>query len=113
MARIKGLLSIAIVLLGVYILWLMLPPYYNSYQLQDFVESEARLNSYTTKTEQEILDGVVKRAHELDIPLTENQVKVMRSGSELSISAEYSVHVDLPMHPIDLHFAPASKNKRI
>ena len=113
MARIKGLLSIVLVLAGVYVLWLLLPPYYNSYQLQDFVESEARFNSYNTKTEQEIQDGVLKKALELDIPLTSSQIKVQRVGSELTISAEYTIHVDLPLHPIDLHFAPSSKNKRI
>ena len=77
------------------------------------MDSEARLNSYNTKTEQEIQDGVIKKARELDIPLTENQVKVTKTGNEVAISAEYTVHVDLPMHPIDLHFTPSSKNKRI
>ena len=113
MARLKGILSIAVVVFGVYILWLMLPPYYNSYQFQDFVDSEARLNSYNTTTEQDIQEGLIKKAKELDIPLTGEQVKVTKTGSEVSISAEYTIHVDLPMHPIDLHFTPMSKNKRI
>jgi hypothetical protein len=113
MARIKGLLSIAIVVFGAYVLWLLLPPYYNSYQFQDFVDSEARLNSYNTRTEQEIQEGIVKKAQELDIPLTGEHVKVTKTGTEVTISAEYTIHVDLPLHPIDLHFTPASKNKRI
>lgn len=113
MARIKAFVSIAIVVFGVYVLWLLLPPYYNSYQFQDFVESEARMNSYNSKTEEQIQDSVVKRAQELDIPLTASQVKVQRNGLELSISADYTIHVDIPLHPVDLHFAPASKNKRI
>jgi hypothetical protein len=113
MARLKALLSIAVVVAVAYVLWQLLPPYYNSYQFQDFVESEARLNSYNTKPEEEIHDGVMKKARELDIPLADKQLKVTRSGAEVAISAEYTIHVDLPLYPVDLHFAPASKNKRI
>jgi hypothetical protein len=55
----------------------------------------------------------MKKARELDIPLADKQLKVTRSGAEVAISAEYTIHVDLPLYPVDLHFAPASKNKRI
>jgi hypothetical protein len=114
MSRLKGLFSIVIVIAAVWVVWQLAPPYFNSYQFQDFVESEARLNSYNSKTEQDIHDGIMKKARELDIPLEENQLKVVRSSvTELSISAEYTIHVDLPLYPVDLHFAPSSKNKRM
>jgi hypothetical protein len=113
MARLKALFSIAIVVAGVYVIWQLLPPYYNSYQFQDFVESEARLNSYNTKSEDEIREGLIKKARELDIPLGDKELKVIRTAGEVAISAEYTIHVDLPLYPVDLHFAPTSKNKRI
>jgi hypothetical protein len=38
---------------------------------------------------------------------------VQRAGNDLSVSAEYDVHIDIPIHPFDLHFKAETKNKRI
>lgn len=113
MARLKSLIGLLIVVAGVYVAWQIFPPYYNNFQFQDTIESEARLNSYNTKSEQEIKELIMKKARELEIPLASDQLTVRRSGNEVSISAEYSVHVDLPVYPLDLKFAPSSKNKKI
>lgn len=113
MQRLKSLIGLLVIMAAIYVAWQIFPPYYNNFQFQDEIESQARLNSYTTKSEQEIKDGLMKKARELEIPVTSEQVRVQRNGAELSISAEYSVHVDLPMYPLDLHFTPNSKNKKI
>jgi hypothetical protein len=40
---------------------------------------------------------------------------VTRAGQQnvgsLTISAAYTVHVDLPLYPVDLHFQDSSENK--
>ncbi len=113
MKTIKALFGLLIV---VAIFWVgikALPPYFANYQFEDVIDSETKMNSYNQKSEQEIREGIVKKAHELDIPLTSDQVKVQRVGSELAISADYTVHIDIPIYPFDLHFTPSSKNKRI
>ncbi len=38
---------------------------------------------------------------------------VQRAGNDLTVNAEYDVHIDIPIHPFDLHFTPSTKNKRI
>jgi len=38
---------------------------------------------------------------------------VQRGVGDLTITAQYSVHVDLPFYPLDLNFKTASKNKNI
>ncbi len=113
MKSIKALFGLFVVVAGFYVSWKVIPPYFNNYQFQDELESQARLNSYTTKSEQEIRDIVIKKAREFDIPLQDQQVTVQRAGSELSISADYTIHVDLPVYPLDLHFTPGSKNRRM
>lgn len=113
MTRLKSLLGILVVIATVYVGWQLFPPYYNNFQFQDSIESEARYNSYNFKTEQEVKEIIMKKARELDVPVTAEQVHVMRSGTELSISADYTVHVDLPGYPLDLHFTPTSKNRKI
>lgn len=113
MKSIKALFGVFIVAAAFYLAYKVMPPYFANYQFEDVVDNEAKMNSYTTKSEQEIRDGLVKKARELDIPLTAEQVKVQRMGTELAISADYTVHIDIPFYPFDLHFTPASKNKRI
>jgi hypothetical protein len=113
MARIKSLIGIVIVVCSVYVAWQLFPPYYGNFQLQDTIESEARLNSYNLKSEDEIKEIIIKRAKELELPVGAEQLKVIRNGTELSIAADYTVHVDLPIYPIDLHFTPMTKNHKI
>ena len=111
MKTLKAIIGVALVVGGTYYGYLLIPPYFNNYQLQDYIESEARLNTYTTKPEQEIKDGVIKQARNLDIPLPPESIIVQRSTGELQISCSYSVHVDLPGYPLDLKFTPSSKSR--
>ncbi len=113
MKTIKALFGLFIVVAIVYVGVKALPPYFANYQFEDVIENETKMNSYNQKSEQEIREGIVKKARELDIPLTSDQVTVQRMGSELAISADYTVHIDIPIYPFDLHFTPSSKNKRI
>jgi hypothetical protein len=113
MNRLKALFGVLMVVAAFYAAWMLLPPYFGNYQFQDDIRNEALMNSYTTKTEQEIRDTLVKKAAEYGIPLKPEQINVRRAGPELSISADYTVHVDLPGFPLDLQFHPATKNKRI
>ena len=111
MKTLKAIIGVAVVVGGTYCGYLLIPPYFNNYQLQDYIEAEARLNTYTTKPEQEIKEGIIKQARNLDIPLPAENITVVRGTGELQISCSYTVHVDLPGYPLDLKFAPASKSR--
>ena len=111
MKTLKAIIGVALVVGGTYCGYLIIPPYFNNYQLQDYIEAEARLNTYTNKPEQDIKDGVIKQARNLDIPLQPENIAVLRGAGELQISCSYTVHVDLPGYPLDLKFAPSSKSR--
>lgn len=113
MKNVKAFLGIFVVLAMVYVAFKLVPPYFNNFQFQDAIESEARLAANSpTRTEQEIREIVAKRAAEYDVPLTIDQINVQRSGSEVQIWAKYTIHVELPGYPVDLKFEPATKGKR-
>ena len=113
MKNVKALIGIFVVVAAAYVGFKLLPPYFNSYQFQDAVESEARLAANNPfRTEQEIREAVAKRAAEYDVPLTADQINVQRSVSEVQIWAKYTIHVDLPGYPMDLKFDPSTKGKR-
>ena len=114
MKTLKTLFGLGVVVAGFYILWMLMPPYFNNYQFQDAVDSEAKLASYNPrKSEDEIRETIYKRAVELELPIRQDQIRVQRDGATVTISTEYQVHVPLPVYPLDLKFQVASKNKRL
>lgn len=113
MRNLKTLLSVALIGFGFYVAWLLVPVYFSSYQFQDLMDSEAKLSAYSTKPEAEIEESLMKKAKDLDLPIEPNHIHVIRNGNEVSITADYTVHVDIPFHPVDLTFTPSTKNKRI
>jgi hypothetical protein len=117
MGTIKMVLGIAVMVATVYLIAELAPPYFANYQFQDAIRNEATLNTYNTKPEDQIRDTIFKKAQDLDIPLTKEQIKVKRTGplgsGSLVIDAEYSVHVDLPAYPLDLQFEAATSNKGV
>ena len=100
---------------GIYVGYELVPPFFANYQFEDAIQNEAVLQSYSTKSEDEIRATIFKKAEDLEIPIHEEQINVQRGGSggNLTIWVDYTVHVDLPFYPLDLQFHPASKNKPI
>ncbi len=111
MKTLRALAGIALIVAVIYGLWMMLPPYFRNYQLDDVVADEARMNTYTVKSEEDIRQTIWRKAKDLDIPVTPEQINVRRLGNGVSISVDYSVHVELPVHPVDLHFHSDSQNR--
>jgi hypothetical protein len=95
----------------------VIPPYFSNYEFQDALDNEARMGTYSAKGDDVIRDAVFRRAQDLEIPVTKEQIKVQRSGpsgaGSVMIETDYSVHIDLPGYPMDIHFHPQSKNKSV
>ena len=93
----------------------VIPPYFANYEFQDSLDTEARMGTYSVKGDDVIRDAIFKRAQELELPITKDQIKIQRTGpsgnGSVFIETEYSIHVDLPGYPLDLNFHPQSKNK--
>jgi hypothetical protein len=93
------------------------PVYYGNYSFKDYLDDETKRASYQSGTTADtIRDDVFKKAQELDIPLTKDDIKVDKSGvagsiNPVTISADYTVHLDLLVTTTDLHFAVGSQNK--
>jgi hypothetical protein len=115
MGSIKLILGLAVIVGAVYLGAELIPPYFANYQFEDAVKNEAMINTYNTKPEDQIRDELFRKAQDLDLPLTKEQIKVHRVGptgtGSLSIQTQYTVHVDLPGYPMDLQFAPNTQNK--
>jgi hypothetical protein len=113
MKGVKTALWVLAIVVFLYVSYKLVPPYFDNWRFEDVIASEARMNTYSYKSEEEIRDLIYKKAQNLEIPIKPEQIQVRRYASELTIDAEYTVHVDLLLHPMDLTFRPSSRNKRI
>jgi DNA-binding GntR family transcriptional regulator len=118
MKSLRSLFGIFIVVAAVYVGWLVVPIYMANYQLEEAMDDSVReaIVNYRS-TDQSIRAKVMNQARALDIPLGEEQLHVERTsggsmGSDVMIWGDYTVHVDLPFYPFDLHFQPASRNAK-
>lgn len=104
---------VAVALLGIKIV----PVFFSNYQFEDSIKEEALHSTYSTRSEDDIRDAIIKRARNYDITLTAAQVHVSRTGvngnGSLTIEAEYSVPIDLPGYSTTVEFHPSSKNKGV
>ena len=115
MGTIKLIFGILVIVGSVYLGAVLVPVYYANYQFQDSIKTEATLQTYTSKPEGDIQDTVFKKAQDLEIPVSKEQIKVQRRGLQgtgsLTIRAPYVVHVSFPGYPMDLHFDASTENK--
>ena len=117
MATLKLVLGVAIFVALAVVGVKIIPPFFSNYELEDSIKTEAIQSTYSTRTEEDIRETIIKQARNYDIPLTPKQVRVSRMGvfgnGSLNIEAEYSVQVDLPGYSTTLNFHPSSKNKGV
>ncbi len=114
MNQLKSIFGLLLLLVGGFVLYKVFPAYWDDFKLGRMLEEQAITYTYTpNKSEAEIAKAIAEKATELDVPLTPEQVTVLRGAGDLTITAEYSVHVDLPFYPLDLNFKTSSKNKNV
>jgi hypothetical protein len=78
--------------------------YWNNYSYEDTMKEQARFGE--TLTDKQLYDRVVARADSLGLPDEAKDVTVERTGRHISISADYVVMVELPLHNRSFHFSP-------
>jgi hypothetical protein len=95
----------------------VVPPFFSNYEFEDAIKADALQATYSSRTEDDIRTAVIKHAHDYDIALTPQQVKVSRVGGygtgTLNIQADYSVPLDLVVYSTTLEFHPSSQNKGV
>ena len=111
MKALRALLGIALIVAVIVAVFNLVPPFFHNYELQDDITEEARLNTYTSKSAEEMKDSIFRKCKEYDLPVTRDQVNVRRDAQGVAIWIDYTVHVDLPVYPVDLQFHPSTKNK--
>ena len=104
--------SAAIVLAALLAFTAMFAPiYYRNLELQNFVSGVAQRVENQTNSDDVLRTWVLDKAHELDLPVKEDNVHVIRSKEGVWIDVRYFVRVTLPGYTVDLHFYPGAGSR--
>jgi len=95
----------------VFFLVLFTPIYIRNLELQNFVGGITHRVENQAKSEAVLRSQVLERAHQMKLPVTEDNVHVVHSGEELRIDVRYVVRVTLPLYTVDLHFYPGAGSR--
>ena len=110
MQRLKALFGIFLVVAFFYLAWKILPPYIQEYQFQQEIQSIARNSEYAAVDENGIRQQVKQKISDFSIPVNPESVVINKSGFDVTIGVNYTVHIDAVFHPFDLQFHPSTKN---
>lgn len=116
MGTVKALVGFLVIVGVIYSGFQIIPPELTNYSFGDDLKNIAMVGgSNPHETDQQLLDEVLKKASEHQIPLTPEQVVIQRIGTPgapaVYVAADYSVPVSLPGYSFTLHFTPSSGNK--
>jgi hypothetical protein len=89
------------------------PYYVKNLKLQSYVAGLTRAVEIREQTDQRIRSRVLEKAHELGLPVTEDNVQIARQpdGAVSKIDVRYSIPVDLPGYTVKLHFYPGAGSR--
>jgi hypothetical protein len=113
MKELKAIFALLVLLVGCFVLYKVIPALWGNFELGRLVDDQSVVYTYQNKSEADIATAIVDKASAFDVALTPDQVKVVRNAGDLSISVEYTVHVDLPFYPFDMNLKAASKNHNV
>jgi hypothetical protein len=114
MGTLRSVCGLLLVVLTMYVGSQIVPAYMANVRLAEAIDDAAHdLSRNLSPNEEETRDRIVLEARALDIKLKPEQVGVRRVQNEGVAWANYTVHLDFPVHPVDLHFQPASRNSKL
>jgi hypothetical protein len=103
--------AIAILAGLVFFLGMFAPYYFRNLELQNFVSALTHRGENQTKSDDVLRSWVLDKAHQLDLPVKEDNVHITRSEETMQIDVRYVVRVSLPGYTVDLHFYPGAGSR--
>ena len=78
--------------------------YFDAARYEDAMTQTVRFAE--TLTDRQIYDRIVAKADSLGLPEEAKEISVERQGRHITVSADYMVMVELPLHNRSFHFSP-------
>jgi type III secretion system FlhB-like substrate exporter len=101
---------IGLILLGlaIFVAWKMIPLKVKAAELRQTVVDEAK--SAGTHGDDRIKAAILAKAKEDGLPVTEDEIKIVRSLGEITVTVKYTVPVVFPGYTYNWHLEHEAKN---
>ncbi|HEX9759781.1 MAG TPA: DUF4845 domain-containing protein [Candidatus Acidoferrales bacterium] len=112
-SNLKAIVWLVVVVIIVYVAVKVIPHYFNDYQLEDAMKTEARFAAVNRRTPEQVREVVYKKVQELEIPAKREDIRVEPISDGYRISVQYTVTVTLPGYQFTMRFNPTADNRSI
>lgn len=93
-----------------YLLFKIVPPYVNDYQLRDTLVSESRFFAAHQKSAEAVRGAVWNELQSLRIPAQKEDIFISDAGRIGHVEVKYTVVVELPGYTLNLNFDPIAES---
>ena len=117
--KLGGIIFLIILLVAIYAGFKVFPAYYNNYQLQDAMQTEARFALTNRNSASEVQDDVYKEVLRLGVPVDKKDIvvrfpdKTVANNGMVDIDIAYGIDVSFPNYTLHLDFHPHADNHTI
>ena len=101
---------IGLILLGlaIFVAWKMIPVKVKAAELRQTVVDEAK--SAGTHNDERIRAAILAKAREDNLPVTENDIKIVRNVGEITVTVTYTIPIVFPGYTYNWHLEHEAKN---
>jgi type III secretion system FlhB-like substrate exporter len=101
---------IGLILLGlaIFVAWKMIPVKVKAAELRQTVVDEAK--SAGTHGDDRIRAAILAKARENALPVTENDIKIVRALGEITVTVTYTIPIPFPGYTYNWHLEHEAKN---
>lgn len=107
------LMTIVVVGSMAYAGYKVVPTYFANFQLQDAMQTEAKFALANKKSAQDIQTDILKKAQDLGVPATQDDIVVTSQQGAVSIEVDYSMTFDLVVYQWNKSFHLYADNHSI
>jgi hypothetical protein len=111
--RLKALIYTAILVIGVFVAFKVVPLYVAQYELKDKMEEQARFAVVNRYSDDQVRDNIFRVIQDLDIPAKREDIKVGPTNHGIGISVDYTVPVDFLVYKTEMNFSSSSEGRDI
>jgi hypothetical protein len=91
-----------------FLLALFAPIYFKNLQLRSYVSDLTQSVETQSISDDLIRTRVAAKAHDLNLPVAEDNVHILHAPGRTDVQVRYFVRVNLPGYTVDLHFNPGA-----
>jgi hypothetical protein len=96
--RLGTLFGILVLAMFIYLGVKIVPILISVYEFRDSIEEQARFAALPRHDDEEVKRSILRKAHELELPVGAKDVSVNRSSTRIDIKVKYTVPIETPLY---------------